>query len=120
MKPIGYFEEYEYGLKQSGSIKSLINKFVGGEDLKQKVLKYMMDGYVSSVSPCFVYDIISDNNLLIGELQTLTDGTYYWPSNYIYYIENYDILVPNEFISHMKENNWKVPNIDLDSLIPES
>ena len=79
------------------SIKELINKPIKE---KEKVIKYMKKCKVVAVAPAIVRDIINPNNK-IAELCLMTDGKYEWRSDIIYYVEKYDMELPEEFIQHV-------------------
>lgn len=47
------------------------------------------------------------------------DGTWAWYGDLAYYVEKYHVRLPNEFIEHMKMNNWMVSpedTVDIDNL----
>lgn len=53
----------------------------------------------------------------IGTLCILTDGAWVWPGDIAYYVENYNILLPDEFIENVIKNNGIINNdIDICSL----
>ncbi len=37
------------------------------------------------------------------------DGIWAWYADLVYYVEKYHVRLPNEFMEHMKMNNWMVP-----------
>lgn len=79
------------------SIKELINKPVKE---KEKVIEYMKKCKVVAIAPAIVRDLINPNNK-INELCLMTDGKYEWRSDIIYYVEKYDMELPEEFIQHI-------------------
>ena len=79
------------------SIMELIRKPIKGKD---KVLNYMKKCRISSVSPAIVTDVIEPQNK-INELYCMTDGVYGWRSDVIYYVEKYDMALPDEFVQHV-------------------
>lgn len=79
------------------SIKDLINKPI---QEKKKVVEYMKKSNVIAVAPAIVRDIINPENK-IPELLLMSDGIYEWRSDIIYYVEKYDMGLPEEFIQHI-------------------
>mgnify|MGYP001046517198 CR=1 FL=1 len=79
------------------SIKELINKPIKE---KKKVIEYMKKCKVIGVAPAIVRDVINPENR-IPELLLMTDGIYEWRSDIIYYVEKYDMELPEEFIQHI-------------------
>jgi hypothetical protein len=67
---------------------------------KNKILVYMKSCKISSVSPAIVTDVINPKNK-INELYCMTDGIYGWRSDVIYYVEKYDMALPDEFVQHV-------------------
>lgn len=79
------------------SINDLINKPIRE---KEKIIAYMRNCKIEAVSPAIVTDLI-DKKSKIPELYTMTDGKYAWRSDVIYYVEKYDMELPEEFIQHV-------------------
>ena len=44
----------------------------------------------------------------------MTDGSWVWPEGLSHYVEKHNLLLPPEFVAHMKKNNYKFPKIDPD------
>ncbi|WP_160680904.1 hypothetical protein [Clostridium sp. C8-1-8] len=78
-------------------IKDLINKPIIE---KEKIIKYMKECKITAVSPAIVTDLINPENKIIG-LYSMNDGKYAWNSDLIYYLEKYDMELPEEFIEHV-------------------
>lgn len=79
------------------SIKDLINKPIKE---KEKVIRYMKKCKITSVSPAIVTDLINPD-IKFTELYSMSDGEYGWRSDVIYYVKNYDMELPQEFIQHV-------------------
>lgn len=79
------------------SIKELINKPIKE---KEKIIRYMKKCNIIAVAPAIVRDILNPNNK-IAELCLMSDGKYEWRSDVIYYVEKYDMELPEEFIKHV-------------------
>ena len=56
-----------------------------------------------------VKDIICPEKGVIGSPDDITDGTWIWPADLVYYVENYDLQLDEEFIKHMAKQSWSVP-----------
>jgi hypothetical protein len=39
----------------------------------------------------------------------LTDGVYAWPEGLAVYVEKYNVILPEDFVAHIKQINFKVP-----------
>jgi hypothetical protein len=43
----------------------------------------------------------------------MTDGVYAWPEGLAVYVADYGIVLPEEFVDHMKANDFRVPHIQI-------
>ena len=39
----------------------------------------------------------------------LTDGVWYWPEGLHHYVDKHDLILPEVFLSHMRSNDYRVP-----------
>ncbi len=83
--------------KDLPSIHDLINKPIPE---KEKVLRYMKKCRVDAVAPARLRDVIHPENK-IADLFLMSDDTYGWRSDVIYYVEKYDMALPEEFVQHV-------------------
>jgi len=79
------------------SIMELINKPIRE---KEKVLRYMKKSEIVAVAPARLRDVINPENI-IPDLFAMSDGIYGWRSDVIYYVEKYDMELPEEFVQHV-------------------
>lgn len=115
LKHIGFFRELPYGNPEGLSINSSFLELP--LDKKTKIVSYLRSGAACVVSPGLSRDVISVERNIIGSLSMLTDGVFLWPSDLAYYIEQYSVSIPQEFLQHMECNAWIVPvDIDIHSL----
>ena len=82
---------------QYPSIKDLVNKPIIGKD---KIINYMKNCKITSASPAIITDLINPE-IKLTELYCMTDGKYGWRSDVIYYVEKYDMELPEEFVQHV-------------------
>jgi hypothetical protein len=78
------------------SIKDLINHPC---EEKAKVLQHMKQGAIIAAAPVIVVDILNPD-IHLPHLYLMSDGKYGWRSDIIYYLEVYDLLLPEEFVKH--------------------
>ena len=120
LKHIGYFKELKHGYKNGPSLKENISN--KPQEYEKEIIAYLSSGIGFVYSPGIVYDILSKDKKMIESLVIFTDGVWDWPSDLVYYVEKYNVHLHNEFIEHMKSQNWKVPSeneIDLVKLEEE-
>jgi len=58
-----------------------------------------------------VMDLLDPERPVIGVERVLTDGTWAWTSDVIFYVRKYHIRLPEEFVRHMQENRWEVAQV---------
>ncbi|MHB9133133.1 MAG: hypothetical protein ACYDBB_18855 [Armatimonadota bacterium] len=115
LKLAGFYKELSYGIDYNGSIQSIVQTMPGMND--ELIVKYLHEGVLFAVSPGIVYDVLSNEEIAIGTRAILTDGVWAWTAELDYYVKEYHISLPCDFISHMRDNDWKIPNdIDISKL----
>ena len=106
VKTVGYYKEMPHGGNSEISIRDYINK--ESKDIIENICSYLDSGVAFIVSPGNVEDVIVPENGIAGDTTTYTDGEWLWPGDLSYYVRNYSLKLPDEFIATMKKNGWKV------------
>lgn len=75
-------------------------------------VQYLESGKAIFTTPGLSRDVFREE-FVIGPLHILTDGTYAWPSDYPYYVKNYNVRVPDEVVAHMARRGWTIAPFDL-------
>ena len=65
------------------------------------------------MSPGLIPDVFQPT-MLAGARHIRTDGFYAWPDSLAYYVERYQVALPDELEEHMSARGWKVPD-DIDT-----
>lgn len=75
-----------------------------GKPMKEKtrVLHYMKTAPVISAAAAAMRDVLTEE-FTGRELLVHSDGEYLWRSDATYYVEKYDMELPQEFIQHILE-----------------
>jgi len=68
---------------------------------KSIILRYLKSGIVSAISPGHLTDVIKGDGTIISNITCLHDCEFAWRSDLIYYFENYNLLLPPDFIAHI-------------------
>ena len=79
-----------------------------GADNKAALVAYLNAGIILVFAPGFEQDVL-DGKSDAGSSSIATDGTYAWPRTLAYYVERYDVALPDEFEQHVARNSWRVP-----------
>jgi hypothetical protein len=79
-------------------------------ELRQKIVDYLRSGerFRGSwgYSKCRFDDGRPDSEM--GSME-LTDGVYAWPEGLAVYVEHYNVILPQDFVAHMKAQDFKIP-----------
>lgn len=66
-------------------------------------------------------DVIDSSKGTAGTPTVYTDGKWIWPGDLAYYVKNYHLELPQEFLDYMQEKNWTIDfsldDIDFDSVM---
>ena len=106
LKTVGYYKEMPHGRKADNSILDFIDK-EKPENI-EKIYQYLRSGVEFIVSPEITHDIIVPEKGTSGIASSYTDGIWLWPGDLAYYVKNYNLKLPDDFISTMKENDWQI------------
>lgn len=97
----GFFRELRHGHPDGPSLHELIG---AGSAEDGRVGTYLRQGNVLGATAQQVDDCLDPANTNITELKLMTDGTWLWPSDLVYYVETYSAAVPVELLRHITMN----------------
>lgn len=97
MKIIGEYRELCNNNKYP-SIKENISKIEMVN--KKQILKYLKEGKKTMAAPSIRRDIFT-GNIIRGEYVVMDDGEFAWTSEVTYYVEKYNLILPDKFINHV-------------------
>ena len=106
LRTVGYYKEMPHGKETDNSIFDFIYK--ESKDNAEKIYQYLKSGVEFVVSPEVTQDIITPEKGTSGVASDYTDGIWLWPGDLAYYVKNYNLKLPDEFISTMEQNNWQI------------
>jgi hypothetical protein len=72
---------------------------------KEKVVAYLRSATTYIVSPGREEDVFEARKSA-GSASVMTDGVYVWPKTVAYYVETYDVELPEDFEKHMERLGW--------------
>lgn len=81
------------------ALRSLIGKPMRE---KERVVQYLKTAPAISAAAASMKDVLT-NQYTGRELLVHTDGTFLWRSDVTYYVEKYDMELPDEFVKHILE-----------------
>ena len=97
MKYFGFFKGMKYGRceEEFESYKNIENHLS-----KEDVLNYIRNLPIAGVAPMSVEDIFSGKPL--EQAGIIEDGKFTFPIDFLYYYENYDIGIPNDYENYIE------------------
>ena len=112
LKLVCCFKELSYGDENADSIK----KYISNNEYKNKnrIIEYLDSGICIASCVGVSEDVINPQKGIIGAPDALTDGKFQWYADLSYYVKEYNLKLPQEFIDNMIKNNWKIPISDKD------
>lgn len=94
---LGQYEELAPGMNFP-SMKEHFQK--DSYEAKEKILNYLKNGNVHMVTASRIVDVFTGKKVN-GELFHMNDGKYSWSSKIPYYVEKYNLRLPEEFEQHV-------------------
>ncbi len=112
LKAVGFYKEMPHGMESQLSLKDYIQK--EKEDIN-KISDYLLSGVEIIVSPGTVNDLLDESKGIAGTTSLFTDGEWLWSGDLAYYVREYRLKLPEEFINTMRKNAWKI-NVSIEDL----
>ena len=101
MTVIGRFKE-TYNNQEYPSIMDAVGKL--DPSIKSTVVAHLKRGKTLSLAAGYATDVIS-GELINTPYACCSDGVYGWRSDVLYYVEHYDIALPEEFIQFVQNQH---------------
>ncbi len=116
LKPVVHFREFPFGISTDPSMRDSMAPQPWTH--QAQVVEYLRSGYMLGVPmggadlPDW-FDAQQRANPLIdghslGGVTPLTDGVWFWPAGLIYFIEKYNVTVPQAFVEHAAQHGWQI------------
>lgn len=115
LKPVVHFREFPFGTSTDPSMReSMATQPWQQQD---KVLAYLRSGHVVAypmgASLTDWFDRTRQANPVIaghpeGGATPMTDGVWLWPAGLIYFIERYNVRLPEEFVAYAASQKWRI------------
>lgn len=98
-KMVGFFLEESTVEEDRLTVSRLMNGL--DIDLVQPILKFLEAGSEDAAAAGSFYDVMMDPPQQIAPLIALTDGTWVWPNYLAYYVRQYRVSLPQEFVNYV-------------------
>ncbi|MEV0328310.1 hypothetical protein AB0H63_17970 [Micromonospora echinospora] len=115
VETVGFFRELPHGDPQGPSLREALG---GGEDaFRDQIANYLVAGAVLATTTESVFDVLKGEEVSAGRLAIKTDGQWVWPADLSYYVREYNVKLPVEFVDRIRSLNWSAPDLSRDELI---
>jgi len=115
LKPAVHFREFPFGTITDPSMREFMEDSPWKD--QDKVLQYLRSGHILAVTmgadlPDWFDRSQRANPIINGQVEggatPMGDGVWFWYAGLIYFVEKYNVRLPEEFIQHAAEQNWRV------------
>ena len=105
-----FYDSYILPWSDSFECKESINNHISREELcnKKEIMSYLDSGICLAYSCGFSKDVLNPEKRIGIVPDILTDGKYLWHRNLIYYVDKYNLKLPQEFLDYAESQKWKV------------
>lgn len=112
---LGEYQELGHGHADGPSLRDSVQQ--RGESHEADLVRYLRSGSVLAATTSRVRDVLSPGNELIGSLNLLTDGEWFWYTDLAHYVERYHVSLDARFIEHVRGRGWAPPLLSEADLI---
>jgi hypothetical protein len=115
LKQVGFFRELRHGDPHGPSLMEARGGL--SHENRAAILHYLRSASILCVAACLFDDALDSSRQSIDNLAIATDGEWKWPTDLPYYVERYEVAIPEEFLAHIQANGWRPPSLSDDELI---
>ncbi|MFF0514916.1 hypothetical protein [Streptomyces sp. NPDC004250] len=118
VRPVGFFDELMpgWGFRGGGSIKDAAR--TSGEPDEQGILSYLRQGAEIWSEMGAQPDVLDpEGPILAGAGSLYTDGVWLWRDDLTYYVATYHLVLPQDFITHVRERDHAPPRVPESQLL---
>jgi hypothetical protein len=101
---VGFFRELRHGRPDGPSIDDCAERS-GGRD-EDAIVRYLNAGATLAATGSMVDDCLDNTRKGVAPLEIATDGRWVWPRDLAYYVGEYHVRLPQEFVEHMRAHDW--------------
>lgn len=117
MRLVGFYRDMEPGNPGIYREDILLNEHGELDYPTTPVIQYLTSAYPILDIMESTADVIGGKFRVPGGSSILTDGTFIWRADLESYVHHYPIVLPEDFVKHMKRHHFKVPHSDQSHLL---
>jgi hypothetical protein len=105
LKPAGFFRELPHGSPDGPALRESVQRTpLPDENL---LVRYLDSAAAIATTGSMVDDVLDPTKTDVALLEILTDGEWVWPHDLAYYVRQYHVPLPAEFVEHMRRHEWQ-------------
>jgi hypothetical protein len=105
----GFFRELQQGLPDGPGLRESCRATAQPDEAM--IAGYLEAGAVIRSAGARVDDVLDPARTSVASMYLVTDGTWVWPLELAYYIREYHVELPADFVAHMRAQSWKTPGV---------
>lgn len=111
----GFFRELPHGRPDGPSLQE--RRHDAPQPDEDKIAHYLESAEALAISGSMSDDYFDPSKKAVARLETATDGVWLWPRDLGYYVRNYHVDLPPDFVAHMHQRAWQPPEFTQDELV---
>lgn len=112
---VGFF--MELGRASAGGPSLVQARRETAQPDEENIVHYLETAAAFGVSGSMADDYFDPSKKAVAPLETVTDGVWLWRRDLAYYVRHYHVLLPPDFVAHMRQRGWEPPAFTRDELI---
>lgn len=117
LKKVGFFFEFSENDQRDRLCKL---RQPNPQPHESQIVEYLLSGVPAGIAMTVEHDVLKTPPQPLGEATLRSDGEWIWPSSLAYYVDNYHLPLPQEFVAKMEECQWIVsPSLVLTDDLPD-
>jgi hypothetical protein len=113
LRKVGFFRELDHGDPNGASLHESITSTA--LSFEEQLISYLRTASVLAATPSVALDIV-DPSRITDPPHLMTDGVWLWPLDLASYVERYHLTLPPDFIEHLRLQDWKPRELNVDDL----
>jgi hypothetical protein len=107
IRRLGFFRELGHGDEDG---PSLVEARQTAPTMDQDhMAQYLDAGRTVAATGVLVDDVFDPGITGVAPLELVTDGAWVWPRDLAYYVRQYNVSLPEDFVSHVRKRAWQPP-----------
>lgn len=105
----GFFRELRHGSPDGPGLQA--SRREEGYPDEEMIARYLESGETLAVRMSSVTDYFDAARRAAPQLAIMTDGTWVWPGDLVYYLREYHVELPAGFVTHMRQRSFRPPQL---------